>query len=220
MKKYGNLIKITIFLFILLGLAKCSYATDEIIKVDVMENTFDNVLNVVNILMVLVNFGFVVFVFNNEKKQNQKNDVRKYNEHWYDKFIIDNNITLADDFFEEVEKLIKKVSIDIKNRNSNGENIDVLKYSEEVFIKWTTLHNECKSKFCEKIDVVMPDFSAELRKDFSKLQDYISNKLNEIILCQNNESVTKRENETINKLYEIKKVILKKIYLKGMPKEK
>lgn len=220
MKKYSTIIFITIFFFIILNTVNYSYASENIVNVSIVGDTFDKVLELVNILMVILNFGFVIFVFHNERKQNKKEEVKKYDEYWYNKFIIDNNIIILDTFFSAVNSLIKNISTDIILRNDGKKEMDILEYYEDVFTKWTNLHNECKSEFCEKIDVIMPNFAMELRNDFSKFQDFISNKINELLLCKDNTIVENTKTEILDKSNETKKEFIRKLYLKGKSTEK
>lgn len=220
MNKCKKIFVSALFISILFIVLNISYANEDVINVNVINDLFDNIIQIANIIMVVLNFAFVIFVFYKEKKDNKKDKIKKYDEYWYNKFIIDSNIMLLDNFFKELKDLISKVYSNIQNRNNNTVEINVLNYAEETFGEWTKIHNECKSKFCEKIDVVMPEFGSELRKDFSKLQDYITNKINEIILCQNNEDIISIATDVSDKLNEFKKDFIKKVYLKGKPNEK
>lgn len=220
MNKCKKIFASALFICVLFSMISFSYANEDVINVNVIDDLFDNIIEIANIIMVVLNFLFVIFVFYKDKNDSKKDEVKKYDEYWYNKFIIDNNIQILDKFFGELKQIMLNVYCDIEDRNDSKKSFDVLDYAQEVFERWTKLHNECKSEFCEKIDVVMPEFGSELRNDFSVLQDYVTDRINELILCQDNEEIKRIETEVNDKLNELKKLFIKKLYIKGKPNKK
>lgn len=186
-----------------------------VITVNVVDNWYDILINILNLIVVVFNFIFVIHVFKIQKKDDENKEKRNYEMHWYKKFIIDDNIILLDSFFDELEILINNSCQEVEKRNNGEIQMDVLLFKREAFQNWTVIHNKCKSKFCEKIDVVMPLFGKELRSIFRELQDFVTANLSEVILCENNETVNSKKTDSINKCYDIKKILIKKLYEKG-----
>lgn len=215
MKKQKILFIITL---IIICICTFSYACEKNICVSTNKDGFEVVLEIANFIMIIVNFIFVVYVFKTEQRKNTEGEIMQYNQYWYKKFVIDDNMSLLDSFFGDLELLIDDIIMKIKENNELGkEKTKIRTYSQEVFGKLTNMHTKCKAKYCEKIDVVMSDLSKDSRNEFLKLQDYLTGSINKVLLTTDNKELDLIETELRSKIVDFKKEFIKKLYLSGKP---
>lgn len=115
---------IIILLIVIALLMPSAYANNETIYIETNKsNTFDKILDAVNVLTVTMNFAFVIWMYFRDKKEKIVYDKNSYKMYWYKTFILENYLGKIESFFNECEEEIKK----IQSSMSNTQTLDQIK---------------------------------------------------------------------------------------------
>lgn len=129
----------------------------------------DIIANILEVLVAIFNFIFVVYIFKEdqdfreeERKLNKEQKEKEYSLYWYQTFILPDSIKYIKEFKEELCKLVDD---NLKIENS----VDSNKYA-----KYTKLHIKCKNNVTEILKIISPKTEQLIRTCFSNFQDEFS----------------------------------------------
>ena len=129
----------------------------------------DIIANMLEVLISILNFIFVIYIFKNDQKYreeerqlNKNQKEKEYSLYWYQTFILPDSIKYIKEFKDELYNLV--------NNNLKIENtVDSNKYAE-----YTRLHIKCKNNVTEILKVISPKTEQAIRTRFSDFQDEFS----------------------------------------------
>ena len=129
----------------------------------------DIISNMLEILIAILNFIFVIYIFKNDQKYreeerllNKNQKEKEYSLYWYQTFILPDSIKYIKEFKNELNNLV--------DSNLKTENVvDNNKYAE-----YTRLHIKCKNNVTEILKVISPKTEQAIRTCFSNFQDEFS----------------------------------------------
>ena len=130
---------------------------------------FEIISNMLEVLIAILNFIFVIYIFKNDQKyreeERQLNKIQKekeYSLYWYQTFILPDSIKYIKDFKNDLFVLVD-------NNLKVGNTVDSDKYAE-----YTKLHISCKNNVTEILKVISPKTEQAIRTSFSNFQDEFS----------------------------------------------
>ena len=155
----------------------------------------DIIANMLEVLISILNFIFVIYIFKNDQKYreeewqlNKNQKEKEYSLYWYQTFILPDSIKYIKEFKDELYNLVDN---NLKIENT----VDSNKYAE-----YTRLHIKCKNNVTEILKVISPKTEQAKRTRFSDFQDEFSKLVYETGTLEDMKKAI-RENET--KLLEI-----------------
>ena len=129
----------------------------------------DIIANMLEVLISILNFIFVIYIFKNDQKYreeerqlNKNQKEKEYSLYWYQTFILPDSIKYIKEFKDELYNLIDN---NLKIENT----VDSNKYAE-----YTRLHIKCKNNVTEILKVISPKTEQAIRTRFSDFQDEFS----------------------------------------------
>ena len=125
----------------------------------------DIIANMLEVLISVLNFIFVINdqKYREEERQLNKNQKEKeYSLYWYQTFILPDSIKYIKEFKDELYNLVDN---NLKIENT----VDSNKYAE-----YTRLHIKCKNNVTEILKVISPKTEQAIRTRFSDFQDEFS----------------------------------------------
>ena len=130
---------------------------------------FEIISNMLEVLIAILNFIFVIYIFKNDQKyreeERQLNKIQKekeYSLYWYQTFILPDSIKYIKEFKKDLLVLVD-------NNLKVGNTVDSDKYA-----KYTKLHINCKNNVTEILKVISPKTEQAIRASFSSFQDEFS----------------------------------------------
>ena len=147
----------------------------------------DIVSRSIEIVIALINFAFVIYIFNKDNKDKDKEKKFEYKLYWYKTFILPKTLEDIINFYNEVDKLIVDGNLD-KDENN---------------LKFTKMHNECKRNITDILKVVSPQTYTKIMATFRNMQDQINPLIFDNGTVQEMKAVTSEwKSKTIRILYE------------------
>ena len=129
----------------------------------------DIIANMLEVLISILNFIFVIYIFKNDQKYreeerqlNKNQKEKEYSLYWYQTFILPDSIKYIKEFKDELYNLVDN---NLKIENT----VDSNKYAE-----YTRLHIKCKNNVTEILKVISPKTEQAIRTRFSGFQDEFS----------------------------------------------
>ena len=129
----------------------------------------DIIANMLEVLISILNFIFVIYIFKNDQKYreeerqlNKNQKEKEYSLYWYQTFILPDSIKYIKEFKDELYNLVDN---NLKIENT----VDSNKYAE-----YTRLHIKCKNNVTEILKVISPKTEQAIRTRFSDFQDEFS----------------------------------------------
>ncbi len=129
----------------------------------------DIIANMLEVLISILNFIFVIYIFKNDQKYreeerqlNKNQKEKEYSLYWYQTFILPDSIKYIKEFKGELYNLVDN---NLKIENT----VDSNKYAE-----YTRLHIKCKNNVTEILKVISPKTEQAIRTRFSDFQDEFS----------------------------------------------
>lgn len=129
----------------------------------------DIIANMLEVLISILNFIFVIYIFKNDQKYreeerqlNKNQKEKEYSLYWYQTFILPDSIKYIKEFKDELYNLVDN---NLKIENT----VDSNKYAE-----YTRLHIKCKNNVTEILKVISPKTEQVIRTRFSDFQDEFS----------------------------------------------
>lgn len=129
----------------------------------------DIIANILEVLISILNFIFVIYIFKNDQKYreeerqlNKNQKEKEYSLYWYQTFILPDSIKYIKEFKDELYNLVDN---NLKIENT----VDSNKYAE-----YTRLHIKCKNNVTEILKVISPKTEQAIRTRFSDFQDEFS----------------------------------------------
>lgn len=128
----------------------------------------DIIANMLEVLISILNFIFVIYIFKNDQKYREERQLNKnqkekeYSLYWYQTFILPDSIKYIKEFKDELYNLVDN---NLKIENT----VDSNKYAE-----YTRLHIKCKNNVTEILKVISPKTEQAIRTRFSDFQDEFS----------------------------------------------
>ena len=129
----------------------------------------DIIANMLEVLISILNFIFVIYIFKNDQKYreeerqlNKNQKEKEYSLYWYQRFIVPDSIKYIKEFKDELYNLVDN---NLKIENT----VDSNKYAE-----YTRLHIKCKNNVTEILKVISPKTEQAIRTRFSDFQDEFS----------------------------------------------
>lgn len=129
----------------------------------------DIIANMLEVLISVLNFIFVIYIFKNDQKYreeerqlNKNQKEKEYSLYWYQTFILPDSIKYIKEFKDELYNLVDN---NLKIENT----VDSNKYAE-----YTRLHIKCKNNVTEILKVISPKTEQAIRTRFSDFQDEFS----------------------------------------------
>ena len=129
----------------------------------------DIIANMLEVLISILNFIFVIYIFKNDQKYreeerqlNKNQKEKEYSLYWYQTFILPDSIKYIKEFKDELYNLVDN---NLKIENT----VDSNKYAE-----YTRLHIKCKNNVTEILKVISPKTEQAIRTRFSDFQDEVS----------------------------------------------
>lgn len=129
----------------------------------------DIIANMLEVLISILNFIFVIYIFKNDQKYreeerqlNKNQKEKEYSLYWYQTFILPDSIKYIKEFKDELYNLVDN---NLKIENT----VDSNKYAE-----YTRLHIKCKNNVTEILKVNSPKTEQAIRTRFSDFQDEFS----------------------------------------------
>ncbi len=203
---------IIILLIVIALLMPSAYANNETIYIETNKsNTFDKILDAVNVLTVTMNFAFVIWMYFRDKKEKIVYDKNSYKMYWYKTFILENYLGKIESFFNECEEEIKK----IQSSMSNTQTLDQIKeYKKNQFMKFTKEQSIIKQEITSIVTILSEDMSENIRNIFIGLQEEFTNSLDKLIMSDSSNYMQNLQ-ECINMLSDKKREILNQLYTYG-----
>lgn len=211
MKKYRNVFVILIIFFIVFVQPVFAINENVVIQQSSENSFWDSFFDFLNILIIAANFGFVVWIYFKDKKEKKEYDKNSYKMYWYKKFILENYLTLIENFFNECEINIKLISDDKK---SNMTLKDISEYKKDKFMEFTQSQSIIKQKLTNILSILDEGISNNIRNIFIMLQEEFTDLLEKMIMSDEDNS-SQRLQECIEVLQGRKKEILKELYTYG-----
>lgn len=129
----------------------------------------DIIANMLEVLISILNFIFVIYIFKNDQKYreeerqlNKNQKEKEYSLYWYQTFILPDSIKYIKEFKDELYNLVDN---NLKIENT----VDSNKYAE-----YTRLHIKYKNNVTEILKVISPKTEQAIRTRFSDFQDEFS----------------------------------------------
>lgn len=127
----------------------------------------DIIANMLEVLISILNFIFVIYIFKNDQKYREEErqlnkNQKEYSLYWYQTFILPDSIKYIKEFKGELYNLVDN---NLKIENT----VDSNKYAE-----YTRLHIKCKNNVTEILKVISPKTEQAIRTRFSDFQDEFS----------------------------------------------
>ncbi len=125
--------------------------------------------NMLEVLIAILNFIFVIYIFKNDQKYreeerqlNKNQKEKEYSLYWYQTFILPDSIKYIKEFKNDLYALLD-------NNLKVDNTVDSNKYAE-----YTRLHIRCKNNVTEILKVISPKTEQAIRTSFSNFQDEFS----------------------------------------------
>ena len=208
MKKIKFIIPILLFIMVL---GQPCYAIDEQTISTNKTELIDVIINAINIVVVFLNFVFVIWIYFKDKNDKKEYDKSSYKMYWYKKFILENYLKEIEEFFNNCEKNIRKIEQDKRNDMTLDE---IKEYKKEQFKIFTENQSIIKQKVTNILSILNEEISGNIRETFIILQEDFTEVLDKMIMCEK-EKTSQALQECLEILQQRKIEILKELYTYG-----
>lgn len=176
------------------------------------KDNIDNICNVLNLIIITIDFVFVIGMYLKDKNDDKKYQKNTYKMYWYKKFILENYLNEIETFFNKCEnKVIELSEIDKSGISVQDLHNNVLK---EYFLKFNKNQAIIKQKITSILGILDEKISTKITESFIDFQEEYT-QLSENVALSDNDNVNIRVQEAIDVIIKRKKEIVSELYLYG-----